>query len=468
LLAETSALLMCRPSPRSSRSLASIESQRQPELLSQADDNPEGYVTLRGGARMPRVGFGTAGLGDGTGDAVRAALRAGYRLLDSAQAREWYREDLVGGALAASALPRQAVFLTTKIHPRHLGPTVTAGRLDFSLRELHTDYLDLMLLHYPECWGDLCGGVAPEGSWRDGWRALEAMHASGVVRALGVSNFDARQLRELLEWARVPPEVVQAHSDPFSQNRELQAACAAHGIVFQAYSSLGSQWWGQGYHTNPVLTSPVIAAAAAAHAVSPAQVVLRWALDKDQARARPPRCGAHACTAAQCHSVTTLAYACFHAGGDTEDSKPGAHARQPGAGLHAHCGGAGCHRRAGRQTAAKELMQRRNARMDRFVWCTPHDKRHALAGVRRERCRSLVCVSKRGVPSCACVCVSVACRRCSRAPRALAVRLRGRCRVCEAALGRRGGGGALLTGRLRRRHRCRLRSTRLALRLRAA
>jgi diketogulonate reductase-like aldo/keto reductase len=286
-------------------------------------------VTLRGGARMPRVGFGTAGLGDGTGDAVRAALQAGYRLLDSAQAREWYREDLVGAALAASALPRQAVFLTTKIHPRHLGPTVTAGRLEVSLRELHTEYIDLMLLHYPECWGDLCGGVAPEGSWRDGWRALEAMHASGVVRALGVSNFDARQLRELLEWARVPPEVVQAHSDPFSQarseparthprahqraaslshpsfvclcrqNRELQAACAAHDIVFQAYSSLGSQWWGQGYHTNPVLASPVVAAAAAAHDVSPAQVVLRWALDKEQARA-PARTQ---CAAARCHSL---------------------------------------------------------------------------------------------------------------------------------------------------------------------
>jgi diketogulonate reductase-like aldo/keto reductase len=257
----------------------SVDAQRAPPVY----DDDVGYVTLRGGVRMPRVGFGTAGLGDGTGDAVRAALAAGYRLLDSAQAREWYREDLVGEALHTASVPRTALFLTTKVHPRHLGSNATAARLAVSLRELRTDYIDLMLLHYPECWGDLCGGVAPEGTWRDGWRALEAMHATGVVRVLGVSNFDAAQLEQLMEWARVPPAVVQAHSDPFNQNRELQRACRKHGIVFQAYSSLGLQWWGR-YQFNPVLVAPAVAAAAAAHRVAPAQVVLRWALDREQAR----------------------------------------------------------------------------------------------------------------------------------------------------------------------------------------
>ena len=238
---------------------------------------------------MPRVGFGTAGLGEGTGDAVHAALAAGYRLLDSAQAREWYREDLVGAAIAASGVPRAALFLTTKVHPRHLGRDATAARLAHSLRELGTSYLDLLLLHYPECWGDLCGGVAPAGTWRDSWRALEAMHAAGQVRALGVSNFDARQLAELLEWAAVPPAVVQAHADPLSQNRELRRVCAERGVVFQAYSSLGTQWWGMGYtRGNPVLTAPAVTAAAAAHGVAPAQAVLRWALDSDMARSPPP------------------------------------------------------------------------------------------------------------------------------------------------------------------------------------
>lgn len=242
----------------------------------------DAYVTLRSGARMPRVGFGTAGLGERTGEAVSAALSAGYRLVDSAQAREWYREDLVGEALAATALPRDAVFVTTKVHPRHLGFAATAERVGVSLRELRTSYVDLLLLHYPACWGDLCGGQAPAGTWRDSWRALEAAKAAGSARALGVSNFDAQQLRELLDWAREPPDVVQAHSDPFSQNGELQRLCAQRGVVFQAYSSLGLQWWAQGYHRNPVLHAPVVEAAAAAHRVQPAQVVLRWALHRGQ------------------------------------------------------------------------------------------------------------------------------------------------------------------------------------------
>lgn len=93
------------------------------------------------------------------------------------QAREWYREDLVGEALSAflseSNLNRSEVFLTSKIHPRHLGFNATARQLAVSLRELKTYYLDLLLLHYPECWGDLCGGIQPEGTWRDSWRALE-------------------------------------------------------------------------------------------------------------------------------------------------------------------------------------------------------------------------------------------------------------------------------------------------------
>ena len=279
----------------------------------------DAYVTLRSGARMPRVGFGTAGLGDRTALSVGAALAAGYRLLDSAQAREWYREDLVGAALEATALPRESVFVTTKIHPRHLGYAPTAERVAVSLRELRTRHVDLLLLHYPACWGDLCGGDTPAGTWRDSWRALEAAKAAGQARALGVSNFDAAQLRELLQWAKEPPDVVQAHSDPFSQarppafsllapvhsltrsvmaqNRELQRVCAEHGVVFQAYSSLGLQWWGAGYRRNPVLHAPVVEAASVAHRVTPAQVVLRWALHRGQASDiglidRPGTCGA--------------------------------------------------------------------------------------------------------------------------------------------------------------------------------
>ena len=239
----------------------------------------ESHVQLPGGGRLPRVGFGTAGLGAGTEQAVRFALAAGYTLLDSAQAREWYREDMVGAALRDSAVRRSDLFLTSKVHPRHLGFRPTQRQVDVSLRELDTEYLDLLLLHYPKCWGDLCGGVVPEGTWRDSWRALEDALHRGVVRSIGVSNFDVSELRELLAFARAPVAVVQAHSDPFQANAELQALCASHGIAFQAYSSLGSQ---HGHRINPVLHAPPVLAAAASHNVSAAQVVLRWALQRGQ------------------------------------------------------------------------------------------------------------------------------------------------------------------------------------------
>lgn len=300
--------------------LCACKSAASPPAGMAGDFDADAYVTLRSGARMPRVGFGTAGLGDRTAVSVGAALAAGYRLLDSAQAREWYREDLVGAALEATALPRESVFVTTKIHPRHLGYAQTAERVAVSLRELQVDCVDLLLLHYPACWGDLCGGETPAGTWRDSWRALEAAKAAGQARALGVSNFDAAQLRELLQWAKEPPDVVQAHSDPFSQarppapsllapvhaltrpvmpqNRELQRVCAEHGVVFQAYSSLGLQWWGAGYRRNPVLHAPVVEAASVAHQVTPAQVVLRWALHRGQASS--PSAQSTALTLAAC------------------------------------------------------------------------------------------------------------------------------------------------------------------------
>lgn len=227
---------------------------------------------------MPCLGFGTAGLGDATERSVELAFQHGYRLFDSAQAREWYREDAVGRAL--QSVERQSLFFTTKIHPRHLGYAPTAERIKHSLRDLRTTYLDLILLHYPECWGQLCEGQTPSGDWRHSWRALEDAHRLGTVRALGISNVDAPMLQELVAFAHIPPSVVQAHSDPLHPNTALQAVCAKHAIVFQGYSTLGSQH--RGLQSNPVLTAPSVVRAAQTHKVSPAQVVLRWALHHGQ------------------------------------------------------------------------------------------------------------------------------------------------------------------------------------------
>ncbi|GIL67231.1 hypothetical protein Vafri_20666 [Volvox africanus] len=299
---------------------------------------PLAKVRLNNGVLQPTVGYGCAGLGDSTSRTVRWALEAGYRHLDSAQAREWYREDLVGkalseflkevsisvqqgrgegavsrgarvdrgsGGLAGSGgvVRRQDIFVTSKLHPRHLGYETTLRQFNASLRDLHTSYVDLFLLHYAECWGNLCEGAVPKGNFFDSWRALEELYEAGLVRAIGVSNFSPDQLSKLLASARIRPAVLQVHVDPLERNEALQALCRHEGVVLTAYSTLGTQWGGS--HGNPVLGHPVlqaigqevVAAAAAAVAAaaaagngngsgggggsrSAAQVALRWALQQ--------------------------------------------------------------------------------------------------------------------------------------------------------------------------------------------
>lgn len=239
-------------------------------------------VRLPGGHMMPMLGFGTAGLGEQTKEAVSAALAAGYRHIDSAQAREWYREDLVGKAIAeakAQGIQRSDLFITSKLHPRHHGYVTASEQFEQSLKDLGTDYVDLFLLHYPDCWADICGkGYHPQGKWQDSWRALELKVQQGKIRSLGVSNFDVNQVRELLLMSTVKPAVVQAHADPLNQNNALVTFCHEHGIVFTAYSSLGTQAQHELSGANAVTSNPTITSIARQVDRTVVQVVLRWAL----------------------------------------------------------------------------------------------------------------------------------------------------------------------------------------------
>ena len=259
-------------------------------------------VILNTGAAMPTLGFGTAGLGDATRDAVRAALRVGYRLLDTSGATEWYREDLVGDALAAEiaasegGLEREDVFVTSKLHPRHFAMEDARVQVEKTLRSLRVEYVDLFLLHYPRCWGDLCGdlgaGGEPRGTWRDAWRVLETMRAEGKIRALGVSNFDARELSELRDHAVAAPSVVQRRCDVFVADRDVREVVRRFGWTYQAYSSLGTQHrlgLDGASRMNPVLSAKPVVDAAEAHGVSPADVALRWALQSTPPQAVIPR-----------------------------------------------------------------------------------------------------------------------------------------------------------------------------------
>ena len=258
-------------------------------------------VTLSNGVVMPRVGYGCAGrLGRRT---LGEALAAGYRGFDTSQAKEWYLEEELGAAVAAALasgndngavaaapegggsppavgpLPasRAELFLETKLHPRDHGEKAALRAFPTSLRQLQTTYVDAFLLHYPSCFGDLCGPTPPEGTWRDSWRALETLYDAGQTRAIGVSNFSPEDLRQLLAHARIRPHLVQSWMDPLQQARPLRALCAQHGILFQAYSTLGTQWLSR-TRINPVLRHPTLAAVGREVGRSAAQVALRWAL----------------------------------------------------------------------------------------------------------------------------------------------------------------------------------------------
>ena len=233
-----------------------------------------------GGKSMAAVGYGTAALGEYTKPAVLSALKVGYTHFDTAMAREWYREDLVGEAIAEAGVDRETLFLTTKLHPKDLGTQSTAAAIAGSLAALRTGYINLLLIHYPHCFASLCKGS--EGSWQDAWRVMEASVAEGTVRAIGVSNFNVRELAELVNFAKIAPAVVQTHSDPLAPNLEVQLFCKEHDIQFEAYSSLGTQHVMRNGGKNPVLTHPVVTRLATKYSVSPAVVVLSWGLHHGQ------------------------------------------------------------------------------------------------------------------------------------------------------------------------------------------
>ncbi|WP_427008273.1 aldo/keto reductase [Pseudarthrobacter sp. H2] len=214
-------------------------------------------VTLNNGVRIPQLGFGVFQVPpEETQRIVEDALEAGYRHIDTAAA---YRNEAgVGAALAASGIPREDVFVTTKLRNGEQGMAREASRN--SLNALGLDYVDLYLIHWP---------VPSQGLFIQAWTAMEKLYADGQTRAIGVSNFLADHLDMLLPTADVVPAVNQFESHPTFAQQELAAKSRSLGIAVEAYSPLG-----QGAD----LGAAPVASLAARYGATPAQIVLAWHL----------------------------------------------------------------------------------------------------------------------------------------------------------------------------------------------
>jgi diketogulonate reductase-like aldo/keto reductase len=227
-------------------------------------------LSLNNGVQMPALGFGVFQTPpDVTADAVRTALQTGYRLIDTAAAYGNERE--VGQAIRDSGLAREEVFIETKVWISDYGYDATLHAFDKSAGKLAVDHIDLLILHQalPTRF-DLT---------QQAYRALETLLADGRVRAIGVSNFMPGHLENLLQQATVVPAVNQVEVHPYFTQPAVQAADAARGIITQAWSPIGgiTSYRGTGTST---FDDPAIAAIAAAHAKTPAQVMIRWHLQQ--------------------------------------------------------------------------------------------------------------------------------------------------------------------------------------------
>jgi diketogulonate reductase-like aldo/keto reductase len=228
-------------------------------------------LTLNNGVEMPALGFGVFQTPpDETRDAVVSALATGYRHIDTAAA--YANESGVGAAIRESAVPRDEVFLETKIWISDYGYDETLHGYEKSAAKLGVEQIDLLILHQ---------ALPSEfDKTLQAYRALETLLDQGKVRAIGVSNFMVDHLTALLDAATVVPAVNQIEVHPYFQQREVQAFGAEHGILTQAWSPIGGITFYRDGHHGSTLEDPVVGEIARDHGKSPAQVMLRWHLQE--------------------------------------------------------------------------------------------------------------------------------------------------------------------------------------------
>jgi 2,5-diketo-D-gluconate reductase A len=216
-------------------------------------------VSLNDGNTIPVIGLGVAELSDSeTEQAVSTALEAGYRMIDTASA--YGNEEAVGRAIAASGVPREELFITTKLATEDQGFQRSQDACTASIERLGLDYVDLYLIHWP-------GG--DPGKYVDSWGGLMKRKEDGFTRSIGVSNFHAEDLSNVIDLSFFTPAVNQIELHPLLNQAELRAVNTEYGIVTEAYSPLG---------VGKLLENPAVASVAQAHGKTPAQALIRWSI----------------------------------------------------------------------------------------------------------------------------------------------------------------------------------------------
>lgn len=223
---------------------------------------------------MPLLGLGTYKLqgSEVVHCAVDAALAAGYRAFDSAAV---YRNEADLGRALRELLPkygltREDVFITSKLGPKDQGERAMEGALH-SLSQLDLGYIDLYLIHWPGTQSLAVSDQRNPGNRALSWTTLEELHSQGKLKAIGVSNYTPRHMKELMQSCKIPPAVLQVEFHPRLCQSELRQVCDESGVCFQSYSSLGR---------GELVTDPVVVELAKTYKCTPAQVLLRWTVQQ--------------------------------------------------------------------------------------------------------------------------------------------------------------------------------------------
>lgn len=218
------------------------------------------YVTLSNGVKMPKLGYGVYQVTkDECERCVSDALKVGYRHIDTAQS--YFNEEEVGNAIKKSGIPREELFITTKVWIEHYGYEECRKSVIESMRKLQLDYIDLVLLHQP--FADYYGA----------WRALEELYAEGKLRAIGVSNFNPDRLVDICSFSRIKPMVNQVETHPHNQQKAAHEWMKKYGVVHEAWAPFGEGRGG-------LFTDPVLEKIAAKYGKTTAQVMLRWHIQR--------------------------------------------------------------------------------------------------------------------------------------------------------------------------------------------